>query len=137
MINRSFEELGNGSSVLLTPSYCDYPDEINEEIIFWVEGVLLSIVGLIGIVGNIVTFYVLSKIPSKYNIFNKLLMQLISSDSISITLVFVDFSLRKSFHLLAVEDGMYGSVWPTFIYPFMKISNTWIMCCTMAITIER
>jgi hypothetical protein len=65
------------------------------------------------------------------------LMQLVSSDSISITLVFVDFSLRKSFHLLSVEDGMYRSVWPTFIYPFLKISNTWIMCCTMAITIER
>ena len=125
------------SSVLPPPAYCGFPDQINEKIVFWIEGVLLSVVGLFGIFGNIVTFYVLSQIPSECNIFNKLLMQLVSGDSISIILIFVDYSLRKSFQVFDKEDSIYVDLWPTVIYPAIKISFTWIMCCTMAITIER
>ena len=118
-------------------THCGYSDEINGQTIFWIEGVFLSLIGWIGVFGNIVTFHVLSKIPSKHNIFNKLLMQLLSGDSLSIILLFLDYSLRKSFHLFSLEDVLYGYMWPKIIYPFIKISDTWIMCCTMAITIER
>ena len=137
MNNHSFKTVENTSSNILPPSYCGTSEEVNEHIIFWIEGVFLSLVGLIGILGNAVTFYVLSKIPSKYNIFNKLLMQLVTGDSISIMLFIVDFSLRRSFKLVALEDIMYGSLWPKVLYPLMKVSFTWIMFCTIAITIER
>ena len=125
------------SSLPPPPAYCGLPDQINEQIIYWIEGVLLSVVGLFGIFGNLVTFYVLSKFPSESNIFNKLLMQLVSGDSISIVLIFVDYSLRKSFQVFNKEDPIYVHIWPTVIYPVIKISFTWIMCCTIAITIER
>ena len=125
---QTFREIGNASTKPV-PSYCGVSHEINEQTIFWIEGILLSVVGLIGVLGNMVTFYVLSNIKSKRNIFNKLLIQLVSGDSISIILLFVDYSLRKSFQLFTIEDATYGSLWPTFIYPFIKISYTWIMCC--------
>ena len=127
----------NTSSSYLTPAYCGSFHEVSEQAIFWIEGVLLCAVGIIGLFGNMVTFRVLSKIPSKYNIFNKLLMQLVSVDSISILLIVVDYSLRKSFHLFSLDDMAYATIWPNIIYPFIKISYTWIMCCTIAITIER
>ena len=127
----------NYTSMPLVSTHCGYSDEINGQTIFWIEGVFLSLIGWIGVLGNIVTFHVLSKIPSKHNIFNKLLMQLLSGDSLSIILLFLDYSLRKSFHLFSLEDILYGYMWPKIIYPFIKISDTWIMCCTMAITIER
>ena len=127
----------NYTSVPPVSTHCGYSDEINGQTIFWIEGVFLSLIGWIGVLGNIVTFHVLSKIPSKHNIFNKLLMQLLSGDSLSIILLFLDYSLRKSFHLFSLEDVLYGYMWPKIIYPFIKISDTWIMCCTMAITIER
>ena len=120
-----------------TLTYCGYSDEINSHTIFWIEGVLLSVVGWIGVLGNMMTLKVLSNIPSNYNIFNKLLMQLVSGDSISIILLYVDYSLRKGFQLFSLEDNMYGYIWPEMMYPFIKISDTWIMCCTIAITIER
>ena len=134
MLNESVDDT---SDTLPSPAYCGPPDEINEDINFWIEGVLLSVVGLFGIFGNFVTFYVLSKIPSECNIFNKLLMQLVSGDSISIVLIFVDYSLRKSFKVFNKEDSVYVDIWPTVIYPVIKISFTWIMCCTIAITTER
>ena len=128
----------NYSSSLPTLTYCGFSDEINSHTIFWIEGVLLSVVGWIGVLGNMLTWKVLSKIPSKSNIFNNFLMQLVSGDSISIILLFVDYSLRKGFKLFSLEDTtVYGSIWPNIIYPFIKISYTWIMCCTIAITIER
>ena len=135
MYNESFDENDANSSILIGPKYCGYSEEINQNIVFWIEGVLLSAVGLPGVFGNAVTFYVLSKIPSRYNIFNNLLMQLVSGDSISIILVFIDFSLRRSFHVFNLDDVCF--IWPTLIYPFIKISHTWIMCCTIAITLER
>ena len=128
----------NYSSSPSTLTYCGFSDEINSHTIFWIEGVLLSVVGWIGVLGNMLTWKVLSKIPSKSNIFNNFLMQLVSGDSISIILLFVDYSLRKGFKLFSLEDTtVYGSIWPNIIYPFIKISYTWIMCCTIAITIER
>ena len=128
---------GNTSSTFPTPSYCGVAPEINKQTKYWIEGVLLCAVGVIGLLGNMLTFCVLSKMPSKYNIFNKLLIQLVTGDSISIILMVVDYSMRKSFKLLSLEDSTYGFMWPKLIYPFIKISHTWIMCCTIAITIER
>ena len=135
--NTIVEDFGNTSKRNLFPSYCGVSDKINEQFTFWIEGVLLSVVGLLGVAGNMVTFYVLSRIRTKHNIFNKLLMQLVSGESISIILVFIDFSLRRSFELFHILDVAYVYLWPYFMYPFIKISNTWIMCCTIAITIER
>ena len=137
MYNNSTRDITNSTMMSTVPNYCGFSNDINDQIIFCIEGVLLSVVGLIGVLANITTFHVLSKIPSNYNIFNKLLMQLVSGDSVSIILMFVDFSLRKSFQIFSLNDEFYATVWPNFVYPFTKLSYTWIMCCTIAITIER
>ena len=135
--NNSIENVENTSSILLSQPYCGDSDEVNKPIVFWIEGVLLSIVGGVGVFGNMVMLYVLSKIPSRYNIFNKLLMQLVSVNSISIILVFIDFSLRKSFKIFSLQHALYGYMWRYMLYPLIKVSFTWVMCCTMAITVER
>ena len=135
MSNKSFDEFGNTSALLPTPSYCGVPEIINNQIGFWIEGVLMSVTSIIGLLGNVTTFYFLSK--TKYNIYNVLLMKIVFGDSISIVFAFVDLSLRKSFHLLSVKDRFYGTIWPFVTYPAMKISCTWITCCTVAITVER
>lgn len=135
--NTTVEGFGNVSKVDLIPSYCGISEKINEQFTFWIEGVLLSVVGILGVFGNMITFFVLSRIRTKHNIFNKLLMQLVLVESISIILVFIDFSLRRSFKLFHIQDAPYVSMWPNFLYPSIKISNTWIMFCTIAITIER
>ena len=137
MANTSFENVVNTSSAGPPPSYCGVPDAINTDIVWWIEGVLLSTFGVLGLLGNLITFYVLSKIGGSYNIFNKLLMQLIFGDSISIIFFFVNFALRKGFHVISLADPIYAYMWPKFIYPFMKITCSWIMCCQISIAIER
>ena len=137
MSNQSLEEFENVSSASIPPSYCGIPDSDNKEINYWLEGVLLSFAGGIGVFGNATTLYVLSKIPSNSNIFNKLLKQLLFGDSLFIILMFLDFSLRKTFNVLSIYNSFYGSMWPYLIYPFIKLSCTWIMCCQISVTIER
>ena len=137
MVNTSFENFGNTSSAVPPPSYCGYPDGINKDIVYWIEGVLLSTFGVLGLLGNATTVHVLSKICGSCNIFNILLMQLIVGECISILLVTIDFSLRKCFHVLSLSDPIYAYLWPHFIYPSIKISYTWIMCCQISIAIER
>ena len=137
MSNNTVEDFWNTLSTLPPPSYCGIPENINKDVMFWIEGVLLSVVGIIGVLGNATTVYVLSKIPRNYSIFNKLLMQLLFADSVSIILVSLDFSLRKTFKILSLSDSSYGAMWPKLIYPSIKVSSTWIMCCQISITIER
>ena len=137
MNDHNSTEVENTSSTLSIPSYCGSARGNNEEIQFWIQGVLLSVVGIIGVLGNMFTFFILAKNTSKYNIFNKILMQLVTGDSISICLMVADYSFRKSFNFLSLTDSTYGLMWPKLVYPFIKISYTWIMCCTIAITIER
>ena len=135
MSDKSFKDAGNNSSVSPTPSYCGVSTAINDQKVFWIEGVLLSVTGLLGLLANVLTFYLLSK--TKYNIYNNLILQLVFGDSIFIVIAWVDISLRKSFHLLSEKDRFYGTIWPNLIYPLLKISATWITCCTVAITVER
>ena len=137
MFNSSLSELRNETLPSPIPDYCGVPPSTNDKIIFYIEGILLSIVGITGVFANMIAFYVLLRIDSNSNIFNKLLMQLVTGDSISILLIFIDFSLRKNFQIFSLQDELYLMIWPTIIYPFIKLSVTWIMCCTMAITIER
>ena len=136
-MNNSTAPFGSTSSNAFHTLSCGRSEPINSQIHFTIEGVMLSTICFLGVLGNVTTFYVLSKIQSRCNIFNKLLMQLVTGDSISLILIFVDFSLRKGFECFTLDDVWYGSIWPKVMYPSIKISYTWIMCCTMAITIER
>ena len=136
-MNNSIGRFENTSLREFISLNCGKSEPINNQIHFTIEGVMLSTICLMGVLGNVTTFYVLSNIKSKYNIFNKLLMQLVTGDSISLMLIFVDFSLRKGFQCFTLDDVWYGSIWPKIMYPSIKISYTWIMSCTIAITIER
>ena len=137
MYNDSSQEFRNDTLSIPIPDICNDTYVVNDQIKFYIEGVSLSVIGLIGVPANFIAFYVLFKIESNNNIFNKLLMQLLLGDSVSILFMVTDFSLRKNFHIFSLEDELYGLIWPKFIFPFIKLSITWITCHTMAITIER
>ena len=131
MANTSLEKFRNTTPAVPPPSYCGIPDVINTEIVLRIEGVLLSIFRVLGLLGNATTFYVLSKISGSYSKFNKLLIRLIFGDTISIIVVVTDFLLRKGFHVLSLSNPIYAYMWPQFIYPLIKIPYTWIMCKTI------
>ena len=61
---------------------------------YWMEGVLLTITGTIGLFGNVLSIVILSK-PDMYNAFNNLLIALSTTDSIFILLAIMDYSFTR------------------------------------------
>ena len=63
---------------------------------FWMEGVLLTTIGTIGLIGNTVSIIVLSKSQMK-NSFNQLLIVLAAFDSTFISLAIWDYAIFRAF----------------------------------------
>lgn len=107
-----------------------------QHIVFWIEGVSLFICGNIGIVGNILTVIVLSKISLK-NVFNQLIVTLCIVDTIFNALSVLEFSLKKGFALISWSTPIYVNLWPKVIFPLHNVTYSASLAITMAIAIER
>ncbi|XP_059088074.1 FMRFamide receptor-like isoform X2 [Tigriopus californicus] len=108
----------------------------SKSIVFWVEGVSLGLTGVIGIIGNILTGVVLSKISLK-NVFNQLILVLCAFDTLFNAFSVLEYSLKKAFGLISYSTPIYVILWPKFIYPLQNITYSASLCITMAIAIER
>ena len=92
--------------------------------------------GLIGIIGNILTVIVLGKI-SLNNVFNQLIVTLCCFDTLFNVFSIVEYSLKKGFGLITYETPIYVNLWPKFIYPLQNITYSASLFITLAIAIER
>ncbi|TRY73705.1 hypothetical protein TCAL_00917, partial [Tigriopus californicus] len=100
---------------------------------FWMEGVLISITGSFGLVGNLISMVILSK-PNMYNSFNQLLITLSAMDSIFIILAIVDYSFVRAFKW-SFKAFVY--LFPYVIYPLNNISFCASIFTTVAMAYER
>lgn len=124
-----------------TPSFCFNASastswSSSKTLVFWVEGVALSIMGVVGIVGNILTCVVLSKISLK-NVFNQLIVTLCAFDTMFDALSIVEYSFKKAFGFISYSTPIYVDLWPKFVYPLQNITYSASLCITLAIAIER
>ena len=92
------EEVLSNATGNSSTSSCGVWDEDTEYTVnmcsYWMEGVLLTSTGTIGLIGNVFSIVILSK-PDMYNAFNQLLIALSTLDSIFIFLAIVDYSLTR------------------------------------------
>lgn len=104
---------------------------------FWFEGILLLIFGVFGIVGNVTSIFILSKIAAQ-SFFDSLLIALTSIDTIFIFFTVVDYSLARVFTWPWPEDSL---VWvyliPKFTYPLNNICFCSSVFLTVLIACER
>ena len=95
----------------------------------WIEGVLPIVIGIPGIIGNVVASVILSR-KSMRNSFNFLLIALAIYDSCYIILDI--FQKRKELHTSA-----YIILFPYLLYPLEMIAMTGSILLTVAIALER
>lgn len=114
------------------PEYNKDNFQMAEEFSFWVEGVFQTIVGILGIFGNIVAGFILSRREMR-NSFNLLLVTLACFDS---TYLFGSIleSFRKQF---ALGSDVHIILFPHLLYPFTQIAITASIFMTVAIALER
>ncbi len=107
---------------------------------FVVHGVLLGSVGLLGLLGNIVSIVILSRPQMKSSI-NTILIALVSCDSLLIITSFLLFTLNVCRYTgSAAFDFYYYEIYPYIlpvVYPVGLMAQTGSAYMTLCVTFER
>eukprot|EP00093_Oithona_nana_P011486 11486.XXX_567098_570577_1 [CDS] Oithona nana genome sequencing. len=100
---------------------------------FWMEGLLLTGTGTVGLIGNFLSIVILSK-PDMYNSFNQLLIALSTMDSVFIILAIIDYSFSRAFQW---SSQVFTYLFPYLIYPLNSITFCASIFTTVALAFER
>ena len=125
--------VNNLSSDLICPTFTNETKYINEQLSFWVGGVMVCFVTCTGFLLNLITIYVLYNDSTLKNVFNLLFITLIINDNVSLLLMtFETFSTNLGLH-----SWIHDIVYPYFTLPFISISLTAAIFLTIIIAHER
>lgn len=101
---------------------------------FWIKGIALTILGSCGLLGNIITIFVLSKLQTSKN-FNKLLITLATCDSLLIIYFIMEKSIVETFSY--EEPHWYRVAYPYVLHPLRGIIETATVYMVVAISADR
>ncbi|CAB4067152.1 unnamed protein product [Lepeophtheirus salmonis] len=136
-VNGTITNQQTSKDIPLRKNNCGVWNETVEEYVdtcsFWMEGVVLTVTGLIGIFGNALSVYILSK-PDMYNSFNQLLITLSCLDTGFIFFALLDYSMARAYKW---RTSFYILLFPYFVYPFHQISFCASIFVTIALAYER
>ena len=129
--------LPNQDVFVANPAYCCAMSAsghaLTQAFTFWVEGVLIVLVGVFGLFGNVLSISVLLG-PEMKNAFNHLLIVLAAVDSLLIGFAMFDYSFVRAF---AVQFDLYTLMFPYFLYPTTNIVLCASIFLVLAIAFER
>lgn len=106
---------------------------------FIAYGVLLNVIGIFGILGNIISMIILSRPQMKSSI-NYLLIGLARCDTVLIITSILLFGLPSVYSATGYLFTYYHKVYPLiapFVYPIAMISQTVSVYLTLIVTVER
>ncbi|XP_017139279.1 FMRFamide receptor [Drosophila miranda] len=111
----------------------------NNRIEFWVCGVLINIVGLLGILGNVISMIILSR-PQMRSSINYLLTGLARCDTVLILTSILLFGIPSIYPYTGHFFGYYNNVYPFIspvVFPIAMIAQTSSIYMTFTVTLER
>ena len=115
------------------PIFSNQDIQIYDDIRYWVGGVGVCILSLVGLMLNSVSIFVISRNLTTQNIFNHLIGILFVVDSI--------FLLLETTHAIHRRLGLLENelqiIFPLFTRPWKKISFTWSIFMIVGIAHER
>lgn len=115
------------------------PNDYNTAIEFWVCGICLNIVGLMGIIGNIISIVILSR-PQMRSSINYLLIGLACCDTALIITSVLLFGIPSIYPYTGLFFYYYNYIYPLMspaLFPVALISQTASIYMTFTITLER
>ena len=99
---------------------------------FWCDGVLVSVIGAVGLLGNCMAIFVLARKDIR-DLFHRLLLALAAFDLMYIVFGGVNYTFRG----FSADSDIFTYLFPYVIHPFSHISLAATIFMTVAITIER
>ncbi|XP_034481353.1 FMRFamide receptor [Drosophila innubila] len=115
------------------------PQLENNLIEFWVCGVILNIVGVLGILGNVISMIILSR-PQMRSSINYLLTGLARCDTMLIISSMLLFGIPSIYPYTGTFFGYYNYVYPFIspaMFPIGMIAQTASIYMTFTVTLER
>ena len=104
-----------------------------DDLSFWLKGVTIFGLSIIGIILNLLAIRVLIMKESAQNLFNNLLITLFIADSVYLVLA----NMESFLNVLIASDYLYFMLFPNFIYPGRWMAMTMSIFITVAIAHER
>lgn len=115
------------------------PQLENNRVEFWVCGVLLNLVGVLGILGNVISMIILSR-PQMRSSINYLLTGLARCDTMLIISSMLLFGIPSIYPYTGHFFGYYNYVYPFIspaMFPIGMIAQTASIYMTFTVTLER
>uniref|UniRef100_A0A182SM78 G-protein coupled receptors family 1 profile domain-containing protein n=1 Tax=Anopheles maculatus TaxID=74869 RepID=A0A182SM78_9DIPT len=130
----------NESVLTIVSCYDDYPhNELLVEFEFWISGVVMNVVALIGILGNIFSMVILSR-PQMRSSINYLLIGLARCDTVLILTSVLIFGLCAIYPHTGYLYYYHYQIFPKIslvVYPLAMIAQTASVYLTLTVTLER
>jgi len=136
--NETLHTNASNSSLDTQDCHFDPTDRyVGSQCSYWLEGVLMTVVGIPGILGNIISIVVLTSTEMK-NSFNLLLSCLAVTDILFNILAISDYAFFREFHWpISFNDELYAMIFPTILFPINNIIFIASIFLTIVIAYER
>jgi len=134
-MNQSFSSDVTSLAGSLTNNVCGTDYSYNVTVInykYYCDGILVSIIGCLGVLGNLFSIFVLSK-PKLQDCFHQLLIALACFDTTYIIIGGINYTFKA----FEASSDAYNISFPFIIYPITNISLCGTIFMTVAISIER
>lgn len=132
--------LGNG--FILSPNTCqeEYaPEDDHNFLDFWLSGILLNVIGVVGILGNVLSMVILSR-PQMRSSINYLLIGLARCDTVLIVTSMLLFGFRSIYpytgYMFVYNYYIYPQIAP-YVFPLATASQTASIYLTLMVSLER
>lgn len=129
--NDTFVSDNNSTLFMERPAMCGTPEDVGDYQ-YWFDGVLVSVIAVVGFVGNLLAIIVLSR-PKLRDVFHQLLLALACFDILYIVCGSFNYTFR-AFH---ASSDVFTYLFPYLIYPMTHVSLAGTIFMTVAISIER
>jgi hypothetical protein len=144
-----FSLVGNLTKIVIIDNYqdinynlCRYvydPTSEMNQFEFWINGVLLNLVGVLGILGNILSMVILSR-PQMRSSINYLLIGLARCDTMLLLTSVLLFGIPAIYPYTGYFFYYYYYIYPTispYMFPIATTSQTASVYLTLTVTLER
>lgn len=138
-LNENYTNLYNEHDEFSQCSDVYSPDDHNTIVEFWVCGICLNIVGVLGVIGNVISMIILSR-PQMRSSINYLLIGLACCDTVLIITSVLLFGIPSIYPYTGQFFLYYNYIYPFIspvIFPVAMISQTASVYMTFTVTLER
>ena len=134
-VEMSFKENDSIHTELDCPDYGEEEEQFLQKVSFVIEGVVQTIVAILGMFGNSLASFILCTRKEMRNAFNLLLVVMACFDSLYLFGSILE-SFRKS-DVFNMATDTHTLLFPHLLYPFTQFAFTASIFMTVAIALER